>query len=131
MDAATINAPRGIDLTAEKPFRVGGATIDPLSREATFKEGTERLQPQNLKVLIALWQRKRRVVTREQLIDQCWDGRFIGDDVINHSISTLRQFADCAGGFSIETVPKAAFGWLDEARELPMHSRAHASWSLR
>ena len=100
---------QGIDLSVEPLLRVGGASIDPRSREATFAGGTERLQPQNLKVLILLARRKGQVVTRTELIDLCWDGRIVGEDVINHSISVLRAFAERATGFAIETVPKAGY----------------------
>ena len=100
---------QGIDLSAEPVLRIGGATIDPVSREATSSAGTERLQPQNLKVLIALARREGRVVTRADLIDSCWDGRIVGEDVINHAISVLRVFAARVGGFSIQTVPKAGY----------------------
>ncbi len=99
----------GIDQEREPPFGVGGATIDPVSREAKYSGGQERLQPQTLKVLVALAQRRNQVVTRSELVDACWDGKIIGDDVINRSISMLRQFADRAEGFSIETVPKAGY----------------------
>ncbi|MFL6763911.1 MAG: winged helix-turn-helix domain-containing protein [Sphingomicrobium sp.] len=109
MDAAVAVPPRAIDLGTERPFRVGGASIDPASRDARFNGSVERLQPQNLKVLIALARRRREVVTREDLVDLCWDGRFVGEDVINRAISTLRQFAERAGGFSIETVPRAGY----------------------
>jgi DNA-binding winged helix-turn-helix (wHTH) protein/tetratricopeptide (TPR) repeat protein len=98
-----------IDLSAEPRLRIGGATIDPVSREADFPGGCERLQPQNLKVLIVLARRKGQVVTRTDLIDLCWDGRIVGEDVINHSISVLRNFAARAQGFTIETVPKAGY----------------------
>jgi DNA-binding winged helix-turn-helix (wHTH) protein/TolB-like protein len=100
---------QAIDLSSEGRFRVGAASIDSPSREATFSGSTERLQPQNLKVLIALVRSKGKVVTRDQLIDLCWNGRVIGDDVINRAISTLRQFAERAGGFAIETVPRAGY----------------------
>src|SRR5262245_60175851 len=98
-----------IDLESEPPFRVGGAAIDPVSREAKYAGGPERLQPQTLKVLIALARHRNKVVTRADLVDDCWDGKFIGDDVINRSILLLRQFAERAGGFSIETVPKTGY----------------------
>ena len=88
---------------------MGGATIDCLSREAAFSGTVERLQPQNLKVLVALTEARGRVVTRDELVDRCWDGRVIGEDVINRAISTLRQFASRAGGFEIETVPRAGY----------------------
>ena len=99
MDVAVARPPRGIDLTSEPPFRIGRASVDPVSRDATFGGDSERLQPQNLKVLVALAQSRGSVVTREVLIDLCWDGRFVGDDVINRAISMLRQFAERAGGF--------------------------------
>jgi len=102
-----------IDLSAEPSLRIGGATINPVSREAEFPGGRERLQPQNLKVLIVLARRKGQVVTRTDLIDLCWDGRIVGEDVINHSISVLRSFASRAGGFTIETVPKAGYRLLE------------------
>ncbi len=100
---------QAIELSVEPTLRIGGATIDPISRDAIFAAGTERLQPQNLKVLIALARGQGRVVTRADLIDLCWDGRIVGEDVINHAISVLRAFAGRAGGFSIETVPKAGY----------------------
>ena len=100
---------QGIDLSFEPVLRIGGATIDPVSREATSSAGVERVQPQNLKVLIALARKEGRVVTRADLIDLCWDGRIVGEDVINHAISVLRVFAARVGGFSIETVPKAGY----------------------
>jgi len=115
MDAATLSSPGGIDLAAEKPFRVGRATVDPLSREAHFEGGEERLQPQNLKVLIALARHRGDVVTRDQLVGLCWDGRIIGDDVINRAISTLRQFAERARGFTIETVPRAGYRLVESS----------------
>src|SRR5437764_8250619 len=90
-----------------RPFKVGGATVDPGSRDARWQDGEERLQAQTLKVLVALMSRRGDVLTRDELIQLCWDGRIVGDDVINRSISLLRHFAERAGGFEIETVPRA------------------------
>lgn len=98
-----------IDLAAERPFRVGGARIDPVSHEVEIAGRRERLQPQNLKVLVALVRRKGEIVSRVDLANSCWGGRIIGEDVINHSIFVLRALAERAGGFSIETVPKAGY----------------------
>lgn len=109
-------ASQSIDLSSEPRFRVGAASIDPVSHEAAFNGSAERIQPQNLKVLIALAQRRGRVVTRDELIRRCWDGRVIGDDVINRAISTLRQFAARAGGFQIETVPRAGYRLVEGSR---------------
>ena len=102
-----------VELAAEPVFELGGVSIDPVSREATFGGQRERLQPQNLKVLILLARRKGQVVTRDDIVECCWDARFVGDDVINRSISTLRQFAKRAGGFDIETVPRAGYRLIE------------------
>ena len=118
MDAVAAAPSTAIDLASERPFRVGRASVDPVSREAAFNGQSERLQPQNLKVLIALVRGKGQVVKRDQLVDQCWDGRFVGDDVINRAISTLRQFAERAGGFSIETVPRSGYRLVETALRL-------------
>lgn len=103
-----------VDLEAEPPFRVGNATVDPVSREAKFPSGRERLQPQHLKVLVALVRQSGDVVTRSTLIDSCWGGRIVGEDVINRSVSILRDFAERAGGFTIETVPKAGYRLIED-----------------
>lgn len=102
-----------IDLESERPFRVGNAVIDPISRDGQHPKGRERLQPQTLKVLIALARQRGTVVTRSELIDSCWGGRIVGEDVINRSISMLRDFAERVGGFQIETVPKAGYRLLE------------------
>ena len=115
MDAAVAAWSEVVDLTAERPFQVGTALVDPTSREARFGDCVERLQPQHLKVLIALARRRGRVVRRDELVNYCWDARFVSDDVINRAISTLRQFAERAGGFSIETVPRVGYRLLEKS----------------
>src|SRR5687767_14793364 len=109
MDRPAARQSLAIDLETEPPFRVGGASIDPVSREAEYAGGHERLQPQTLKVLVVLARHRNQVVTRSVLVDCCWDGRIVGEDVINRCVSLLRDFAERAGGFSIETVPKTGY----------------------
>lgn len=116
-----------IDLGSEPPFVVGGAAVDTVSREAKYAGGQERLQPQTLKVLIALARRRNQVVTRAELVDSCWDAKIIGDDVINRSILMLRQFAERAGGFTIETVPKTGYRLIADEVE-PGRKRMSRGW---
>lgn len=100
-------------LLERRPFRVGGAVVDPVSRDAKWDGGEERLQPQTLKVLITLFSRKGEVVTRDELVQLCWGGRIVGDDVINRSISLVRHLADKSGGFEIETVPRTGYRLIE------------------
>ena len=124
MDRPAAWRANAVDLETERPFRVGGATIDPISRDAHYTDGSERIQPQTLKVLVALAREKGDVVTRSDLIDACWGGRIVGEDVINRSISLLRDFAERAGGFSIETVPKAGYRLIEERQRRGTPKRA-------
>lgn len=62
-----------------------------------------------MKVLVALAARRGEVVSREELIDRCWNGRILGEDVINRAILLLRRIAKDSGTFAIATVPKVGY----------------------
>jgi DNA-binding winged helix-turn-helix (wHTH) protein len=100
---------RRIDLAIEPPFLLGPARIDPPAHEISIGGRAERMQPQTMKVLIALHDRSGEVVSRNELADRCWDGRIVGEDVINRCISLLRRFAAGKKGFRIDTVPRAGY----------------------
>jgi DNA-binding winged helix-turn-helix (wHTH) protein len=118
---------RSVDLASEPPFRLGRAQIDPQAHEYTIDNRSTRLQPQTLKVLVALHDKRGQVVTREDLIDRCWSGRIVGDDVINRCISLLRPVASRSGGFAIETIPRSGYRLI----ELPVAAAGRpAPWRL-
>jgi DNA-binding winged helix-turn-helix (wHTH) protein/tetratricopeptide (TPR) repeat protein len=110
-----------VDLADSAPFALGSAQFDPAAHEAWVAGRRERIQPQTMKVLVALHQRCGELVTRDELIERCWDGRIVGDDVINRCISLLRQVTARSGGFVIETVPKAGY------RLVEIHAEARYS----
>jgi DNA-binding winged helix-turn-helix (wHTH) protein/TolB-like protein len=109
---------RRIDLTVEPPFQLGAVRVDPRAHEISWDGEVRRLQPQTLKVLVALHDRAGEVVTRGELVERCWDGRFVGEDVINRCILLLRRVATEIGGFEIQTVPRAGYR-LGEAKPIP------------
>jgi DNA-binding winged helix-turn-helix (wHTH) protein len=109
MDRAVSLEARRIDLTVEPPFLLGPAKIDPPAHEISVGGHSARMQPQTMKVLVALHDKSGQVVTRNELADRCWDGRIVGEDVINRCISLLRRFAAGRAGFRIETVPRAGY----------------------
>ncbi|HET7709438.1 MAG TPA: winged helix-turn-helix domain-containing protein [Sphingomicrobium sp.] len=115
-----------VDLAQVGPFDLGQARIDPAAHDAVVAGRREHLQPQTMKVLVALHQRLGEVVGRDELVDRCWDGRIIGDDVINRCISLLRRFADRVGGFAIQTVHKSGYR-LVEARGASLGRRRKAT----
>ena len=117
MDRPISLGARRVDLKIEPPFQLGAATINPPAHEYALGGEATRMQPQTLKVLVALHDKLGEVVTRDELVERCWDGRIVGEDVINRSISLLRRLADKNGGFRIETVPRAGYRLVAGAPE--------------
>jgi DNA-binding winged helix-turn-helix (wHTH) protein/TolB-like protein len=117
---------RRIDLTIELPFQLGRASIDPAAHEITIAGKSARMQPQNMKVMVGLHDKMGQVVTRDELVDRCWDGRIVGDDVINRCILLLRRFAAESGGFTIETVHRAGYRLVQS--ESPGKGAARPRW---
>ena len=114
MDRPISHEARRVDLATASAIQLGRARVDPEAHEYTIGETSTRLQPQVLKVLIALHERSGQVVSRDQLIDRCWDGQIVGDDVINRCISLLRPVAAQSGGFRIETISGAGYRLIEE-----------------
>jgi DNA-binding winged helix-turn-helix (wHTH) protein len=114
---------RSVDLSIEPGFVLGRAWVDPEAHEFTIAGKRARMQPRPLKVLVALHDKQGRVVSRDELIDRCWDGRIIGNDVINRCISLLRSFAAESGGFEIETISGAGYRLVEKAPEAKLEHR--------
>lgn len=102
--------PGRVVLAHEIPFRIGEVGVDPPTRQLRRRERHETLEPRVMQVLVALYQ-AGGIVTRDELVARCWDGRVVGDDAINRIISRLRHIgADIGGGsFSIETITKVGY----------------------
>jgi DNA-binding winged helix-turn-helix (wHTH) protein/TolB-like protein/Tfp pilus assembly protein PilF len=75
----------------EKGFRIGDWEVLPQRRELHRDDEVVQPEPKQLKVLLSLAQRDGDVVTRDELVEECWDGRPTADEPINRSISQLRK----------------------------------------
>ena len=73
------------------------------------------LEPKVVQVLIALASARPAVVSRDKLIEQCWDGRIVGDDALNRCILALRHLAKeySPEPFAIETVPRVGYSLVE------------------
>lgn len=100
-----------VDLAREPDFDIGQLRVRPSLRRVIRDGAEEAVQPRVMQVLVALARAKGGVVSREQLIETCWDGVVVGDDSITHSIAKVRQLADCGGShtFEIETIPRVGY----------------------
>jgi len=100
-----------IDLAREADFRLGGLQVSPSTREVERDGQREALEPRVMQVLVALYRAKGAVVSRDDLIVRCWEGRIVGEDAINRAIWRLRKLAEADGdaNFTIETIPRVGY----------------------
>ena len=109
--------PAQIDLAREAEFTLGHVRFRPSTLEAFVVERREVFEPRIMQVLVALTRRKGDVVTRDELIRDCWGGRVVGEDSINRCIARLRRFSEAEGGFTLETIPRVGYRLLETAAE--------------
>ena len=69
-----------IDLGEEPAFDLGGMRVVPAERTVILNGERRELQPRVMQVLVALAKARPDVVSRDKLIDLCWEGRVVGDD---------------------------------------------------
>ena len=100
-----------IDLGETGDFDLGGLHVSPARREVRMNGEHRELEPKVAQVLVALAAVRPQVVSRDRLIEQCWDGRIVGDDALNRCIVALRHLAREfePAPFAIETVARVGY----------------------
>jgi DNA-binding winged helix-turn-helix (wHTH) protein/Flp pilus assembly protein TadD len=112
--------PGRVVLARQPAFDLGPLTISPPTREIINGSKRHTIEPRVMQLLVMLAKAPGDVVSRDELIDRCWDGRIVGDDAINHAIGKLRQIGvETGGAFRIETIPRVGFRLLCEQRYIP------------
>lgn len=114
--------PAIITLARARPFQLGAVQVRPATREVIGPSGREVLEPRVMQVLVALARADGEIVTRDDLIASCWEGRIVGEDAITRVISRLRRSTVGVGrdGWTLETVTKVGYRLLpagDRRRE--------------
>jgi DNA-binding winged helix-turn-helix (wHTH) protein/TolB-like protein len=98
-----------VDLAREQDFALGGAMVQPSSREIVFDGARETVEPRVMQVLVALARRHGEVVSRDALIQQCWEGRIVGEDAINRCLAKVRRLTERMQGVTLETIPRVGY----------------------
>ena len=103
--------PEPIEVSREPEFTLGSLKVRPPLLEVSASGLRQTLQLRVMQVLIALARRTGEVVSRDELIATCWDGRTVGDDAINRCIAQLRRLSeqDPSRSFSIETIARVGY----------------------
>jgi len=104
-----------VSLAHQKPFRLGALAVCPAAREVVWTGGREVLQPRVMQVLVALAQANGDVVGRDDLLDQCWDGRVVSEDAINFVVAQVRKLAQRTDAFRLETIPRVGYRLIAQA----------------
>lgn len=98
-----------LNLAIEPQIRIGDISITPVLLEISVGDRCVSVEPRVMQVLIVLAEVPGRVVSRAELVERCWDGRFVGDNAIQRVISRIRHLAASFGGFEIETISKLGY----------------------
>ena len=105
------------DLTKVPGFALGPLSVDPPSRRVSAGARGAMLEPRVMRVLVALGAAGGGVLSRDDLIEQCWDGTVVGDKAIDRAIALLRHALDdlTCGAVKLETITKVGFRLFADA----------------
>lgn len=110
-------------------FRINALHVDPAIGLVRGPEGSVRLEPRVLAVLLALARQPGTLVSRGDLLSEIWPGAAIYDEALTQCVYQLRQQLVSAGGPDcrslISTVPKR--GYLLNAEVHPVTPEAAAA----
>jgi DNA-binding winged helix-turn-helix (wHTH) protein/tetratricopeptide (TPR) repeat protein len=106
-------------LAREQPFTIGAAEFRPATREVIFSGESCIIEPRVMQLLVALRRADGRIVSKIDLTDLCWGGRFVGDDAIHRVVSRLRTVAEkqAGGQFEVETITKVGYRLVNHHKE--------------
>ncbi len=112
------------DLALRPDLQLGPMLISPSRRLVEGPGGHDHLEPLIMQVFLLLIDAGGKVVTRNELFDQCWGGVVVGDDSLNRAILKVRRTgAHVAPGlFEIETIPRTGYRLTGEILDLPQGS---------
>jgi TolB-like protein/DNA-binding winged helix-turn-helix (wHTH) protein len=109
-ETGTLDAGGPVELGREPDFALGRLLVRPSSCEILHANSNLSLEPRVMQVLVALAHSGGKAVTRDKLIERCWEGRVVGDAAITRCIGVLRKAASgCDMGFEIETLSKVGY----------------------
>ncbi len=104
-----------VDLAKEPDFRLGTIQVRPSTRQIETGGTADTLEPRIMQVLVALARKRGQVVSRDELIETCWEGRIVGGDALNRCISKIRKLGEVRGYFRIEAIARVGYRlWVEE-----------------
>jgi DNA-binding winged helix-turn-helix (wHTH) protein/Tol biopolymer transport system component len=113
---------------APRVLLIGDWRVD-LATGVVSRDGTvRRLRPQVIDVLAALASRPSEVVSKQDLLDIAWKGRFVSDSPLTTTIAELREALedDAKEPRYVQTVPKRGYRLIAAVQDISLESPAPA-----
>lgn len=110
--------PERIVLARESDFCLGRLLVRPATREVVLDGDSSSLEPRVMQALVVLGRKTGQVVSRDQLVEQCWAGRVVGEDAINRCIAKVRRLGVTSGAFEIQTIPRVGYRLKESGKGL-------------
>jgi DNA-binding winged helix-turn-helix (wHTH) protein len=100
-------------------YRFEGVEVDPSQGCLRLLGQEQRLRQQTFQVLIYLLEQRDRLVTKEEIFKQVWQGTAVTDNALVQSIREIRAILqdDPRQPRFIETVPKAGYRFIIPVEE--------------
>lgn len=99
----------GIRLADLPAMRLGKLTVKPSTLEVSGPDGTVALEPRCMKVLVVFHEHVGRTVSRDLLIDRCWNGRIVTDGALNRCVAQIRRALAADPDIAIDTIPRVGY----------------------
>jgi DNA-binding winged helix-turn-helix (wHTH) protein/Flp pilus assembly protein TadD len=125
-----------INLAHEQPFALGDVLVMPAALEISRAGDAQSLEPRIMQVLVVLAHAAGTVVSREELIDRCWNGRIVSESAVNRVMSRIRHLGETIGdgSFRLDTINKVGYRLTPQDVEqpvLPLAEMPHQATSGR
>lgn len=97
-------------------YRFGPYQIDTARLELTLSDKVVPVQPQVFALLVFLIENRDRVVSKDEIIENVWQGRIVGDGTLNARINAIRRALGDDGQTQsmIRTMPRQGFRFVGE-----------------
>jgi len=98
-----------LTLARELPFNLAGTLVRPSSLEVETDGAVTTLEPRVMKVLVALHRARGHPVSRDELIDLCWEGRIVTEGALNRCVAQLRKALADNPRIALDTIPTVGY----------------------
>jgi DNA-binding response OmpR family regulator len=102
-------------------YRFGDCELDEERRELRRAGQQIAIEPKAFEVLVHLLQYRDRVVTKEELLEQCWPETFVSEAALTRCLAKVRKAVEtgCAGLPVIKTIYGRGYRFVASVATLP------------